>query len=173
MPQQHSDTAEMWLELNKEKIVATKTFTETEFRFKRWPKHAAWMGLVINLAGFISYYLFFAQFPDLRDFPIVNLPLVLVGMFVTGAGCLAMFKQGGSAWGKSLAGLAFLMTVAVTGLLNFYVFSLSYQLPEASGFPQVTTTAPDFTLPDQSGGQVNLSDYHGKKLVLVFYRGSW
>jgi len=123
VPQQHSDTAEMWLELNKEQIVAAETFTETEVKFKRWPKHAVWTGLAINMAGFDSYYLYFAQFPDLRDFPIVNLPLVLVGVLLSGAGCLAMLKQGGSAWGKSLASLAFLMTLAVTGFFNFYVFS--------------------------------------------------
>jgi peroxiredoxin len=29
--------------------------------------------------------------------------------------------------------------------------------------------APDFTLPDQDGNEVSLSDFAGKKLVLVFY----
>jgi peroxiredoxin len=31
------------------------------------------------------------------------------------------------------------------------------------------TKAPDFSLPDQDGNQVSLSDFAGKKLVLVFY----
>ena len=31
------------------------------------------------------------------------------------------------------------------------------------------TRAPDFTLPDQDGNPVSLSDFAGKKLVLVFY----
>jgi peroxiredoxin len=31
------------------------------------------------------------------------------------------------------------------------------------------TKAPDFTLPDQDGPQVSLSDFTGKQLVLVFY----
>jgi len=35
-------------------------------------------------------------------------------------------------------------------------------------------TAPDFTLEDQDGKPVTLSDYRGKKTVaLVFYRGYW
>jgi thioredoxin-dependent peroxiredoxin len=31
------------------------------------------------------------------------------------------------------------------------------------------TTAPDFTLPADGGGEVTLSDYRGKKVVLYFY----
>jgi peroxiredoxin len=31
------------------------------------------------------------------------------------------------------------------------------------------TKAPDFSLPDQDGNQVSLSDFGGRKLVLVFY----
>ena len=31
------------------------------------------------------------------------------------------------------------------------------------------TKAPDFSLPDQDGNQVSLSDFAGKKLMLVFY----
>src|SRR5499426_1978117 len=35
-------------------------------------------------------------------------------------------------------------------------------------------TAPDFTLEDQDGKPVTLSDFRGKKTVaLVFYRGYW
>lgn len=30
-------------------------------------------------------------------------------------------------------------------------------------------TAPDFSLPDQSGNQVSLKDFKGKKIILYFY----
>ena len=34
--------------------------------------------------------------------------------------------------------------------------------------------APDFTLQNQDGKNISLSDYRGKKnVVLVFYRGHW
>lgn len=34
--------------------------------------------------------------------------------------------------------------------------------------------APDFTLEDPDGKKISLSDYRGKKnVVLVFYRGHW
>jgi peroxiredoxin len=33
--------------------------------------------------------------------------------------------------------------------------------------------APDFTLPDQNGNEVSLSDFAGRRLVLVFYPGDF
>jgi peroxiredoxin len=40
----------------------------------------------------------------------------------------------------------------------------------ASGPPAVGQTAPDFTLNDQNGNPVRLSDFRGKKsVVLAFY----
>ncbi len=39
---------------------------------------------------------------------------------------------------------------------------------------KIGEAAPDFTLEDQDGKPVTLSDYRGKKtVVLVFYRGYW
>ncbi len=39
---------------------------------------------------------------------------------------------------------------------------------------QVGHPAPDFSLPDSDGNTVRLTDYRGKKnVMLVFYRGSW
>jgi len=140
---------------------------------KRWPKHAVWLGVVISVVGFLSYYVFFARFPDLRDFPIVNLPLVFLGAAIAGVGCWRMFQQPGGLIGKGLAGLGFLTSLSIAGLLSFYVFVLSYQLPPASEVAGVDSTAADFTLPDHRGERVSLSDYRGKKVVLVFYRGFW
>ncbi len=33
----------------------------------------------------------------------------------------------------------------------------------------IGTKAPDFTLPDQNGADVSLSDFSGKKIVLWFF----
>lgn len=39
---------------------------------------------------------------------------------------------------------------------------------------KVGQAAPDFTLQDTDGKAINLSDFRGKKtVVLVFYRGYW
>ena len=35
--------------------------------------------------------------------------------------------------------------------------------------PEVGSKAPEFTLPDQNGNPVSLSDHRGKKVVLYFY----
>ena len=34
---------------------------------------------------------------------------------------------------------------------------------------EIGTKAPEFTLPDQDGNQVSLSDLKGRKVVLYFY----
>ena len=39
---------------------------------------------------------------------------------------------------------------------------------------KVGQTAPEFTLEDRTGKRISLSDFRGKKtVVLVFYRGHW
>ena len=46
--------------------------------------------------------------------------------------------------------------------------------PLDTGRVAVGTTAPDFTLEAKDGGVVTLSQFRGKKMVvLVFYRGHW
>jgi peroxiredoxin len=39
--------------------------------------------------------------------------------------------------------------------------------------PKVGERVPQFSLPSADGSSVSLSDFAGKKLVLVFYRGYW
>jgi len=38
--------------------------------------HAIWLGPIVTFAGAVSYFLYFARFPSLRDVPWVNLPIV-------------------------------------------------------------------------------------------------
>jgi cytochrome oxidase Cu insertion factor (SCO1/SenC/PrrC family) len=39
--------------------------------------------------------------------------------------------------------------------------------------PKIGQPAPGFTLTDQSGRRVTLSEARGQKVVLLFYRGYW
>jgi peroxiredoxin len=34
----------------------------------------------------------------------------------------------------------------------------------------ISSSAPDFKLPPNTGGEIALSDYHGKKVVIFFVR---
>ena len=69
--------------------------------------------------------------------------------------------------------VTFLLALGVVGLFNYYIFSFSAALPESAGAPATGTTAPGFTLPDHNERPVQLADYRGKKVVLLFYRGFW
>jgi len=128
---------------------------------------------MITLAGALSYFLYFFQFPVLRDFPILNLPIVLLGVVLTGTGCWHTFSTRRGMLGKAFASVSLLLSLAVSGLFCFYIFVLSYQMPAVAAGPELEAAAPNFTLLDQNGKQVRLADYLGSKVVLVFYRGHW
>ncbi len=152
---------------------ATTTPSPDRDKTRRWPKHAVWIGTLITLFGVISYYLYFVRFPDLRDVPLVNLPLSWFGLILCGAGSWHVLTRGRRTLGKVLAVVLFLLTFGVAGLFNGYVFVFSYQLPEAAGAMAVQESGPDFALLDHNGESVSLSSFRGRKVVLVFYRGFW
>ena len=59
------------------------------------------------------------------------------------------------------------MASAFAGLI--YV---AFVVPEARG-PAIGSPAADFALADDTGKITRLSDFAGKPLLLVFYRGHW
>ena len=139
-------------------------------------------GFAIVVAAFLSYFFVFAYFPVTRDIPWLNLLLMAGGLVVLGVGARRAFAQPGRWFGKISASLLSILSVLILGLFVFYNFSLSAQLPESAGAPKVGEKTPDFTLPDQDGREVKLSDIvaslsneSGKDryVLLVFYRGHW
>lgn len=140
---------------------------------KRWPIHAVWIGLVLTLAGKFSYFLYFYQFPSFRDFPILNLLTVLIGIVLISIGCWGVLRHGTSVLAKLLATACLLVSLGLGSLFYYYVFIMSYQLPESASSPVLAAEAPDFTLKAQTGQEVSLTDFRGQKVVLVFYRGHW
>lgn len=69
----------------------------------------------------------------------------------------------------SALGVSVLLLIAA-GLFNF----VAMRVPMSRPLVAVGQPVPDFTLPDAAGRPVTLSDYRGKKpVVLVFYRGYW
>jgi hypothetical protein len=132
--------------------------------------HLLWIGPVLVFAGFVSYFQVFARFAVLRDFPWVNLPLLWIGVALSAFGVLRAFRTGR---GKILGAIALLFAVLVAGLFHAYVFWFSYRMPGATPTTTAMILAPDFTLSDQHGRPVTLSDLRGGNVVLVFYRGHW
>lgn len=134
--------------------------------------HMIWIGPLLGFASIVSYFMVFARFAALRDFPWVNLPLVFLGAFLAGLGVWRAYARPEVFRGKVLAPLSLALSLFFAGLFTFYIFSMSYALP-ASDAAQSLSRAPDFTLQSKDGQTVRLSDYRGRKVALVFYRGFW
>ncbi len=135
--------------------------------------HAIWLGALITPVGMLSYFMYFYQFPSLRDFPWLNLSLVGLGLLLSFAGVRRAFGAASPYGGKIAASSGLVWSLLLALLFNSYVFFLSYQLPEETGITRSLSAAPDFTLKNQRGEPVSLSDYRGRKVVLTFYRGHW
>ena len=140
---------------------------------ERWGHRAVWLGLMITLAGALSYFLVFARFATLRDYPVLNVALVLLGTLYSLAGSWQVLRRTGWWSGKGLAVVGSMLACGMTGLFYYYLFFLSYQLPATSTVPSLQTVAPNWTLSDQNGKSVSLSHYRSSNVVLVFYRGHW
>lgn len=137
------------------------------------PNPAVWLGLIFSIGGALSYFMYFARFPELRDFPWINLPLVLLGFALSTIGFRRTIKHPLIYRGRISGAFGFVLSLIITVFFNAYIFYFSYQLPASPDAPQVMTPAPDFALTNQRGHLVRLRDYRGKKVVLVFYRGFW
>ncbi len=126
-----------------------------------WPIYA---GFLISLAAFLSYWMVFAGFPGTRDFPWVNLALFAVGLGLGAWGKIRAYWRSAQYRGKVSGPLLGLLSFCLFALFSYYVFHLTYQLPASSRAPAVGQKAPDFTLPDQNGNPVTLSDLYGPAL---------
>ena len=127
--------------------------------------HAAWIGPLIALVGLVTYFSHAVKFPDLRDSAALN--LIVVGLGVAVAAWGVFKKRNWKSW------LGLLSSGAFAVLLFGYVFVLSSQLPDAELAAAVGTAAPPLELPDQTGRVVNLDDFPGRRVGVVFYRGFW
>ena len=68
--------------------------------------------------------------------------------------------------------LTMLLQITLVNLIGLWMTPEIYG--QRTGPVAVGEVAPDFTLEDQSGHKVILSDARGKSpVVLVFYRGYW
>ena len=134
-------------------------------------RHAAWLGPLIAVPGFLSYYLFFARYPAFRDFPWANLLLLAGAVALSVVGLRRVWAGGALAKLGGVAGLV--VSAGLTGLLAFYCFVLSYQLPDASHAARRGQPIPTMVLASHDGTPFDLGAASREPLVLVFYRGFW
>ena len=137
-----------------------------------WSDPLLWLGPVVAFAGAVSYFLLFARFPALRDFPWVNLPLVLAGVALSVAAVARAGRRRGGRLRRVPAVLGLAFAVLLATAFCAYVFHLSYQVPQ-SAVARGLERAPEFSLRASDGSTVALSDFAGRPVVLVFYRGFW
>ena len=145
-----------------------------------WP---LWVGFLLTLVAFITYFAVFIWFPFTRDFPWANLLIFLVAAVLVVMGVRRGFASDRPhpTRSKVVTSIVAAVSVAVLGLFVFVVFVAARWLPPSKGAPQVGQRVPEFTLPDTSGKQVSLNELltspiNGnapKGVLLVFYRGYW
>jgi hypothetical protein len=132
-----------------------------------------WLGPLLSVAGFLSYFFYFVAFPALRDWPWVNLPLVLGGFALSVIAVWRAFARSDRYRGRVFGSLGLALSLLVTGFFCAYIFWISYQVPPPSSVATTLAVAPDLELPDHTGKTVRLADLRGRKVVLTFYRGHW
>ena len=150
-----------------------------------------WVGLVVVLAGLVSYPLIFIRYAVTRDVPWASLLIMTLGLVLLAVGVARAFRRPDAYRGKIFGSILGVLAVAIAALFCYGVF-IGTRLPVSShGAPQVGQAAPDFTLPDSRNNPVNLSGMLGSSfapnggigpaisgdktaaVVLIFYRGYW
>jgi hypothetical protein len=145
-----------------------------------WP---LWVGLLLTVAAFMSFFFIFVRFPITRDFPWANFVLFAIAAVLLFIGLRRGFApdRPHPTRSKIVSVLVTVGGVLVIGLFAFAYFVGGRMLPASKGAPQVGQRAPEFTLPDSTGKQVSLNELmtspiNGKAprgVLLIFYRGYW
>ena len=145
-----------------------------------WP---LWLGFLLTLGAFLSYFFVFVWFPFTRDFPWANLLLFAIAVVLLFMGLKRGFASDRPhpIRSKIVSSIVSVLSLLVIALFVFTIFIGGRWLPASKGAPQVGQRAPDFSMPDSSGKTVSLNELlttpiNGnapKGVLLVFYRGYW
>jgi hypothetical protein len=135
-----------------------------------WP---IWVGFVVAVGGLFSYE-YFVRFPITRDFPWASLLLFGIGAVLLIIGLFRAFGRPQLYRGKILGSIFAVIALALFSFFSYKIFYVLKQVPLSAQAPRVGEKAPEFSLPDQNGKQVALSDLLSPNgAVLIFYRGYW
>lgn len=132
-------------------------------------------GILLGTGGVVTYFLLVLTHNThlrwLLDTPLVHLGAVAAGIGLSLIGIRQARQR--THRGRVLAPILAVLNVALAGVFVWFLFGHTADMPAAARAPAVGTTAPDFTLRDQSNTEVRLSSLRGHPLVLLFYRGFW
>jgi hypothetical protein len=143
-----------------------------------------WAGFLLSIIAFLSYSLFFVDFPITRDVPWANLILCMIAAGLLFVGVRRAFAPDRSRIAKIggvvIAGLGALIIV----FFIFATFVAARWLPASTNAPRVGNRAPEFTLTDSTGKSVSLNELVStpinvssitkpRGVLLIFYRGYW
>jgi hypothetical protein len=135
-----------------------------------WP---IWIGFIVAVGGLFSYE-FFAQFPVTRDFPWANLLFFGIGATLLLVGLFRAFGRPQLYRGKIFGSIFTAISVLLFAFFAYEIFYVLRQVPLSAQAPRVGEKAPEFSLPDQNGESVALTDLlFPNGAVLIFYRGHW
>lgn len=143
-----------------------------------------WAGFLLSVIAFLSYTLFFVNFPITRDVPWANLILFLIAASLLFVGIRRAFAPDRSRLAKVGSSVLAFLGVLLIGFFIFMTFVLARWLPASEGAPRVGNRAPEFTLADPNGKSVSLAELLStpvnvtntakpRGVLLIFYRGYW
>lgn len=145
-----------------------------------WP---LWVGFLLTLVAFFTYFAVFVQFPVTRDFPWANLVIFVIAGLLVFIGVRRGFASDRPhpTRSKIVTSIVGLLSLVVFAFFVFAIFIAARWLPASTGAPQVGQRVPDFTLSDTTGRQVGLNELltspidgnAPKGVLLIFYRGYW
>jgi AhpC/TSA family len=122
------------------------------------------LSVVVALGGLATYVLLF------RIAVVRNHPIVYVAGFAVATALAVLALRRARRWPAWLALGFSVLLLAGGSWFNF----VGARVPPTPTVLRVGERAPDFALADAGGRTVSLTDYRGRKpVVLVFYRGAW
>ncbi len=136
-----------------------------------------WLWCVLTFLSAGSAFLYLpmsaeAEFEQLSEHPE---PLTLLFWVCTLASTALWATASGRAW-RAVRPVMKTGVVAgwlMTGFYSFYVYHLSSTLDPGDRAAEVGELAPDFAVTDPRGRTWTLSEFRGRTVLLVFYRGDW
>ena len=144
-----------------------------------------WAGFLLTFAASLAFPFLFIRWPVTRDFPWATIALYVVAAVLLVIGVKRAFGPGRSRLAKVAAPILATISVAVMGLFLFSILVFARWLPASAAAPKVGQPAPQFSLADQSGKTVTLTELldspitnaanaaKPRGVLLIFYRGYW